>query len=66
MSAVIGFQPTEEDNKIIQAAQRKGERTSDVIRRALHLLERDMWILKTHSDAERLSTENLPKEEDVW
>lgn len=44
MTATIGFRPTEKDEQIIKAAMRSGERKSDVIRRALQLLEREVWI----------------------
>ncbi|MFC7743399.1 hypothetical protein ACFQXA_24165 [Nocardiopsis composta] len=45
---------------------REGERTSDVIRRALRALERESWLKKAREDAERLSDENLADEEDAW
>lgn len=40
----IGFRATPEDERIIKAAMEEGERTSDVIRRALRLLEREIWL----------------------
>jgi hypothetical protein len=40
--ATIGFRPTEEDERIIKAAMRADEHISDVIRRALRLLEREV------------------------
>jgi Arc/MetJ-type ribon-helix-helix transcriptional regulator len=64
--ATIGFRPTEEDERIIKAAMRGGERTSDVIRRALRLLEREVWLTQARSDAERLADENLADEQDAW
>lgn len=54
MTATIGFRPTEKDEQIIKAAMRSGERKSDVIRRALQLLEREVWIKQARTDAERL------------
>jgi Arc/MetJ-type ribon-helix-helix transcriptional regulator len=66
MSATIGFRPTEEDEQIIKAAMRSGERTSDVIRRALRLLEREVWVNQARADAERLSDEDLSTEQDAW
>ncbi|MFF0307984.1 hypothetical protein ACFYSC_11160 [Streptosporangium sp. NPDC004379] len=62
----IGFRPTEEDERIIKAAQRGGERTSDVIRRALRLLEREVWLAQARVDAERLADEDLSEEQDAW
>ncbi|MFJ2031924.1 hypothetical protein [Streptosporangium sp. NPDC087985] len=64
--ATIGFRPTEEDERIIKAAMRGGERTSDVIRRALRLLEREVWLAQARSDAERLAGEDLAGERDAW
>jgi Arc/MetJ-type ribon-helix-helix transcriptional regulator len=66
MMANIGFRATPEDERIIQAAMREGERTSDVIRRALRLLEREVWLKQARADAERLAAEDLSTEEDAW
>lgn len=66
MSRTIGFRPTEEDERIIQAAIRDNEHTSDVIRRALRLLEREVWVSRARSDAERLADEDLAQERDAW
>jgi hypothetical protein len=62
----IGFRPTEEDERIIREAMRDEERTADVIRRALRLLDREAWLARAHADAERLSDEDLSGEADVW
>jgi Arc/MetJ-type ribon-helix-helix transcriptional regulator len=66
MAATIGFRPTEDDARIIEAASREGESTSDVIRRALRLLEREAWITRARADAERLAGEDLAEESDAW
>jgi antitoxin ParD1/3/4 len=66
MATTIGFRPTEEDERIIKAAMREDERTSDVIRRALRLLDREVWLSRARSDAERLAEENLADEKDAW
>ena len=66
MATTIGFRPSEEDERIIKAAARPNERTSDVIRRALRLLEREVWLTRARSDAERLADENLSGEADAW
>ena len=66
MATTIGFRPTEDDERIIKAAIRPDERTSDVIRRALRLLEREVWLSQARTDAERLDSENLNDEADVW
>lgn len=66
MTATIGFRPTEKDKQIINAAMRSGERKSDVIRRALQLLEREVWIKQARTDAERLRDEDVSTEPDAW
>jgi antitoxin ParD1/3/4 len=66
MATTIGFRPTEEDERIIRAAMRPDERTSDVIRRALRLLDREVWLSHAREDAERLATEDLGAEADAW
>ncbi|HEX2419859.1 MAG TPA: hypothetical protein VHJ83_17330 [Micromonosporaceae bacterium] len=66
MAATIGFRTNDEDLRIISAAMREGERTSDVIRRALRLLDREVWLSRARSDAERLVAEDLSDEQDSW
>jgi hypothetical protein len=66
MARTIGFRPTAEDEKIIRAAMRGDEHTSDVIRRALRLLEREVWLSQARDDAERLAGEDLSAERDAW
>ena len=66
MASTIGFRPTQEDERIIKAAMRPDERTSDVIRRALRLLEREVWLAHARADAERLADEDLAHEADAW
>jgi antitoxin ParD1/3/4 len=66
VTRTIGFRPTAEDEKIIQAAMRENEHTSDVIRRALRLLEREVWLSRARADAERLASEDLSDERDSW
>ncbi|MBO0881143.1 MAG: hypothetical protein J2P17_12500 [Mycobacterium sp.] len=66
MTTSIGFRPTAEDEQIIRAAMRSGERKSDVIRRALRLLEREVWLEQARADAERLRDEDLNVEPDAW
>ncbi|UBU13267.1 hypothetical protein [Nonomuraea gerenzanensis] len=41
--ADIAFRANAEDERIIRRALREGERPSDVLRRALRLLQREMW-----------------------
>jgi hypothetical protein len=66
VAKTIGFRPTEEDERIIREAMRDEERTTDVIRRALRLLDREAWLARARADAERLSDEDLSGEADAW
>jgi Arc/MetJ-type ribon-helix-helix transcriptional regulator len=62
----VGFRPTEEDLRIIEANRRKHEKTSDVIRRALRLLDREAWEERARADMRRLRSEDLSAEADEW
>jgi Arc/MetJ-type ribon-helix-helix transcriptional regulator len=62
----VGFRPTEEDLRVIEANRRKDEKTSDVIRRALRLLDREAWEERARADMHRLRTEDLSAEADAW
>ena len=62
----VGFRPTEEDLRIIEANRRKDEKTSDVIRRALRLLDREAWEARAREDMHRLRNEDLSAEPDEW
>lgn len=66
MTKTIGFRPTDDDERIIREAMRDDERTADVIRRALRLLDREAWLTRARTDAERLAGENLSGEADAW
>ena len=66
MGRTIRFRPTEDDERIIREAIRDDERTTDVIRRALHLLDREAWLARARADAERLADEDLSDEADAW
>lgn len=66
MARTIGFRPTADDERIIREAMGEDEHTSDVIRRALRLLEREVWLSRARADAERLAEEDLSAERDAW
>ncbi|HZD99551.1 MAG TPA: hypothetical protein VE132_15465 [Micromonosporaceae bacterium] len=68
MSNVIGFRATPEDERIIDAAAFDGESKSDVIRRALCLLDRQARREQIWADMERVaaSGENLGDLPDEW
>lgn len=65
-SSQVAFRPTDEDRRIIESAKRPDEGVTDVIRRALRLLEREDWLRQARSDAERLADEDLSGEEHAW
>ncbi|WP_433435755.1 hypothetical protein [Nonomuraea sp. CA-141351] len=54
----IEFRANPEDERIIRNALREGERPSDVIRRALRLLQRETWN-------DRLRASTRPAVEDL-
>ena len=62
----VGFRPTEEDLRVIEANRHEGEKTSDVIRRALRLLDREAWEEHARADMHRLKTEDLSADADAW
>jgi len=62
----VGFRPTEEDLRVIEANRRQDEKTSDVIRRALRLLDREAWEERARADMHRLKSEDLSAEADAW
>ncbi|GEM_PF-361833 len=62
----VGFRPTEEDLRVIEANRRENEKTSDVIRRALRLLDREAWEERARADMHRLRSEGLSTEPDAW
>lgn len=66
MPTTIGFRPTSDDQRIIDGAMRDDEGTSDVIRRALRLLDREEWLVRARSDAEHLVSEDLSDEPHAW
>ena len=62
----VGFRPSEEDLRVIEANRRQDEKTSDVIRRALRLLDREAWEERARADMHRLRNEDLSAEADEW
>ncbi|MFD6161862.1 hypothetical protein ACFWF7_35165 [Nocardia sp. NPDC060256] len=64
--ATITFRPTTKDQQIIDSVRREGESTTDVIRRALRLLDREEWLAQARADAWALRDEDLNAEPDAW
>lgn len=68
MSNVIGFRATPDDERIISTAAFDGESKSDVIRRALYLLDRQARREQMWTDMQRVASsgENLGDLPDEW
>jgi hypothetical protein len=62
----VGFRPTEDDERIIQAHRKEGETTTDVLRRGLRSLERLEWEDRARDDMARLRDEDLSEEPPAW
>ena len=65
-TTTIGFRPTAEDERILREAARPGESTTETLRRALRLLDRDRWLEQFRADADALADEDLGSEADAW
>lgn len=66
MAATITFRPSTEDERILDRARHGEENTTDIIRRALRLLDRQEWLQQAQSDAARLRDEDLNDEPEAW
>jgi len=67
MPSTIGFRPTEEDQRIIDAVtQATGESASEALRRALRLLDREMWLRQARTDMATNADEDISGEPDAW
>jgi hypothetical protein len=67
MPSTIGFRPTEEDQRIIDAVtQLTGESASDTLRRALRLLDREVWLRQARADIAANADEDISDEPDAW
>jgi hypothetical protein len=64
--ATITFRPTPDDEQIINRARRDDENTTDVIRRASRLVDREEWLAQARIDAAALRDEDLNAEPDAW
>ena len=67
MPSTIGFRPTEEDQRIIDATMKlTGDSASDALRRALRLLDREIWLRQARADMAANADEDLSGEPDAW
>ncbi|MGQ4598294.1 hypothetical protein [Nocardia sp. R6R-6] len=67
-SATTGIRFTQADKTLVDKLTKPGETKADVIRRALHELERREWVIAAQQEAERIdaSGEDLNQEPDAW
>ncbi len=61
-----GFKPTEEDQRIVNENRQEGESITDVMRRALRLLDQQRWEDQARADMYRLRDEDLSDESPAW
>jgi hypothetical protein len=63
-----GIRFTQADKTLVARLAKPGETKADVIRRALHELERREWVLAAQYEAERIDAdgEDLNQEPDAW
>ncbi|WP_245630498.1 hypothetical protein [Granulicoccus phenolivorans] len=66
VAAPIGFRPTPDDERILHEAAQPGATTSDTLRHALRLLDRQRWLEQFRTDAETLTCEDLTTEPEAW
>ncbi|NQE91014.1 hypothetical protein [Nocardia terpenica] len=66
--STTGIRLSPSDQALLAKLTHPGETKADVIRRALHELERREWVLAAQEDAERIdaSGEDLNDESDAW
>ncbi len=64
--STIGFRPTDDDRRILDALTSAGLSTTDAIRRGLHLVAHEHWLDQARADAEKLHDENLNDTPDAW
>ncbi|WP_054813347.1 hypothetical protein [Nocardia arizonensis] len=67
-SSTTGIRFSQADKTLVAKLAKPDETTADVIRRALHALEHQEWILAAQHEAERIDAagEDLNKEPDAW
>ena len=66
MGRTLRFRPTVEDERTLREAARAGESTSDVLRRALRLLDHETSLTQFDKDAEALKHEDVNAEPEAW
>ncbi|MGW4634293.1 hypothetical protein [Nocardia sp. NPDC004415] len=66
--STIAFRATQSDRELVERLSRDGETASDVLRRALRVLDRERWHAEAQADADRIMAagERLDEEPDAW
>ncbi|MFC9893047.1 hypothetical protein ACFVMC_05080 [Nocardia sp. NPDC127579] len=66
--STTGIRLAPNDQELLAKLTQPGETKADVIRRALHELDRREWLIAAQADAERIdaSGEDLNVEPDAW
>lgn len=66
--STIAFRATAADRDLVNQLAEPGETASDVLRRALRVLERERWHEQMQGDADRImaSDEDINAEPDAW
>lgn len=66
--STTGIRFTQADQALVERLTKPGETKADVIRRALHELERREWLIAAQLEAEQIdaSGEDLGQEPDAW
>ena len=66
--STIAFRATNKDKELVEHLKEPGESASDVLRRALRVLDRERWQAEMQASADRItaSGENLGDEPDAW
>ncbi|WP_280383030.1 hypothetical protein [Nocardia wallacei] len=66
--STIAFRATEADKELVRHLAEPGETASDVLRRALRVLDSERWHRQAQLEADKIvaSGENLGDEPDAW
>lgn len=64
--STIGFRPTEDDRRLLDAIASTGLSTTEAIRRGLYLVAHERWLDRARDDAQKLHDENVNDAPDAW
>jgi antitoxin ParD1/3/4 len=66
VSTPIGFRPSAEDRELLARHTRAGESTTDVLRRALRVLDYQEWLEHFYRESWDARDENVNAEPEAW